>query len=92
MAITQVMRRMGLTAVPHGLRSTFRDWVAEKSSYPGDLAEKALAHTLTDAVEAAYQRGDMFEKRRKMMDSWAKFLATPVAKGSTVVTMNRRAA
>ena len=92
MALTQTMRRMDLTAVPHGLRSTFRDWVAEKTSYPGDLAEKALAHKLTDAVEAAYQRGDMFEKRRKMMDSWAKFLATPIAKGGTVISLNRRAA
>lgn len=92
MAITQVMRRMGFTAVPHGLRSTFRDWVAEKTSYPRDLAEKALAHTLADSVEAAYQRGDMFEKRRKMMDSWVKYLATPLAKGGKVVPMNRRAA
>jgi integrase len=92
MAITQVMRRMGLTAVPHGLRSTFRDWVAEKTSYPRDLAEKALAHTLTDAVEAAYQRGDMFQKRQKMMESWGQFLATPVVQGSKVVSMSKRAA
>lgn len=92
MAITQVMRRMELTAVPHGLRSTFRDWTAEKTSFPRDLAEKALAHTLTNAVEAAYQRGDMFEKRRRMMDAWAKFLTTPVAKGATVVALGKKAA
>lgn len=81
MAITQVMRRMEMTAVPHGLRSTFRDWVAEKTSYPRDLAEKALAHTLTDAVEAAYQRGDMFEKRKNMMEAWGSFLA-PIKQNS----------
>lgn len=92
MAITQVMRRMELTAVPHGLRSTFRDWVAEKTSFPRDLAEKALAHTLTNAVEAAYQRGDALEKRRRMMDAWAKFVATPVSQGATVVTLGRKAA
>jgi integrase len=62
-------------AVPHGLRSTFRDWVAEKTQYPGDMAEVALAHRITSAVEAAYRRGDMIEKRRRMMADWAKFLS-----------------
>ena len=92
MALTQVMRRMGLTATPHGLRSTFRDWAAEKTNYPRELAEKAMAHKVKNAVEAAHQRGDMFEKRRVMMDSWAKFLATPITKGGTVVQMQKRAA
>jgi integrase len=62
-------------AVPHGLRSTFRDWAAERTTYPGDMAEVALAHHITSAVEAAYRRGDMIEKRRGMMAEWAKFLA-----------------
>ncbi len=62
-------------AVPHGLRSTFRDWAAEKTDYPGDLAEVALAHKVANAVEAAYRRGDMIEKRRAMMQDWAAFLA-----------------
>jgi integrase len=61
-------------AVPHGLRSTFRDWAAEKTEYPGDLAEVALAHKVANAVEAAYRRGDMMEKRRAMMRDWAAFL------------------
>lgn len=61
-------------AVPHGLRSTFRDWVAERTEYPGDMAEVALAHRISSAVEAAYRRGDMIEKRRGMMADWAKFL------------------
>jgi integrase len=62
-------------AVPHGLRSTFRDWVAERTTYPGDMAEVALAHRISNAVEASYRRGDMIEKRRTMMGDWAKYLA-----------------
>lgn len=63
-------------AVPHGLRSTFRDWVAERTQYPGELAEVALAHKISNAVEAAYRRGDMIEKRRTMMAAWADFLTS----------------
>ena len=62
-------------AVPHGLRSTYRDWVAERTNYPGDMAEVALAHKISNAVEASYRRGDMIEKRRKMMGDWANYLA-----------------
>lgn len=61
-------------AVPHGLRSTFRDWVAERTSFPGDLAEVALAHRVASAIEAAYRRGDQLDKRRAMMTAWADFL------------------
>jgi len=61
-------------SVPHGVRSTFRDWAAEQTDYPGELAEIALAHKIGSAVEAAYRRGDMLEKRRKMMTDWAAFL------------------
>ncbi|RDD93500.1 site-specific integrase [Paracoccus pantotrophus] len=61
-------------AVPHGLRSTFRDWAAEHTEYPRDMAEIALAHTVGSEVERAYRRGDMLEKRRAMMADWAAFL------------------
>lgn len=61
--------------VPHGLRSTFRDWVSERTTYPGEMAETALAHKVSNAVEAAYRRGDMIEKRKLMMMAWADFLA-----------------
>jgi integrase len=61
-------------AVPHGVRSVFRDWASERTSYPGDLAEFALAHKISNTVEAAYRRGDMIEKRRTMMSDWAAFL------------------
>ncbi|PIE15316.1 MAG: integrase [Rhodobacterales bacterium] len=62
-------------AVPHGLRSTFRDWVSERTHFPGDMAEVALAHKISNAVEAAYRRGDMIEKRRQMMEAWSDFLS-----------------
>jgi integrase len=73
MSMIAVMRRMDVDAVPHGFRSTFRDWAGERTTYPRDMAEQALAHTLTDAVEAAYRRGDMLEKRRPMMQDWETF-------------------
>lgn len=66
--------RSGRPAVPHGLRSTFRDWAAERTDYPRDMAEIALAHNVGSEVERAYRRGDMIEKRRAMMADWAKFL------------------
>lgn len=65
----------GRPAVPHGLRSTFRDWVAEKTAFPGEMAEVALAHKVANVVEAAYRRGDQVEKRRQMMAAWAGFLS-----------------
>ena len=71
-------------AVPHGLRSTFRDWVAERTQYPGEMAEVALAHRISNTVEAAYRRGDMVEKRRAMMAAWAGFLAGAEATGKVV--------
>ena len=69
-------------AVPHGLRSTFRDWVAERTSFPGDMAEVALAHKVSNSVEAAYRRGDMVEKRRLMMQAWSDFVNGEVAEGN----------
>ena len=71
-------------AVPHGLRSTFRDWVAERTNYPGDMAEVALAHKISNAVEASYRRGDMIEKRRRMMTDWADFMGGMVKRGKVV--------
>lgn len=76
MTLTGVMRRMGADAVPHGFRSTFRDWVSERTSYPSDVAEAALAHTIKNKVEAAYRRGDLFAKRAEMMADWATFCGT----------------
>jgi integrase len=76
MAMLAVLRRMDrgdLTA--HGFRSTFRDWAAERTNFPREVAEAALAHTVADKVEAAYRRGDLFRKRRQLMEAWARFCA-----------------
>ena len=74
MSLTAVMRRMGIEAVPHGFRSTFRDWVGDRTDYPRDLAELALAHILESKTEEAYRRGDALERRRDMMTAWARFI------------------
>ena len=75
MALTAVMRRTEVDAVPHGFRSTFRDWVGDCTNHPRDVAEFALAHKLSDKVEASYRRSDALEKRRQMMEEWADFCA-----------------
>lgn len=82
-----VDRISGRPAVPHGLRSTFRDWVAERTEYPGELAEAALAHRIPNAVEAAYRRSDMIEKRRRMMKAWARLLYGNPEPNSTIKRM-----
>jgi integrase len=76
MSLTLHMRRMKVDAVPHGFRSTFSDWAAECTNYPVELREMALAHTIANKTQAAYQRGDMFERRRALMADWAAFVAT----------------
>ncbi len=75
MSMLMALRRLEYTHITvHGFRSTFRDWAAENTSHPRDVCEQALAHTLESSVESAYRRGDMFEKRRKLMEDWAKYL------------------
>lgn len=77
MSLIAVLKRMGrgdLTV--HGYRSSFRDWAAEQTAYPSEVVEMALAHTIGNKVEAAYRRGDLFDKRRKLMDDWAKHCGT----------------
>ena len=73
MTLTKVLRDMGVDAVPHGFRSTFRDWVSEETDFPGEVAEMALAHAIGSKVEAAYRRGKLLEKRRDLMNAWADF-------------------
>jgi len=80
MALLQIMRGMGhgtggdkSDAVPHGFRSSFRDWSDEVSSFPRDVCEMALAHSIENKVEAAYRRGDLFSKRRAMMEAWSEW-------------------
>jgi integrase len=88
MTLAAVLRRMKVAAVPHGFRSTFRDWASERTNYPREAAEMALAHSVGDKVEAAYRRGDLFDKRRRMMSDWAAFCGQP-QQGGSVLSLNR---
>ncbi|MBF4014840.1 integrase arm-type DNA-binding domain-containing protein [Burkholderia pseudomallei] len=90
MSLLAIMRRHKLDATPHGFRSTFRDWAGEYTNYPRELAEVALAHLKRDATEAAYWRGDVLEKRRRMMKDWAEFIAKP-RKAGAVIPMQKPA-
>ncbi|MXZ61087.1 MAG: tyrosine-type recombinase/integrase [Acidobacteria bacterium] len=74
-AMPTMVRKLGIGAVPHGFRSSFRDWAAECSDAPREVCELALAHVNTNAIEAAYRRTDMFERRRALMEQWGAFLA-----------------
>lgn len=75
MTMAMLLRRAGMDVTVHGFRSAFRDWAAETTSFPHDVCEAALAHTIGNKVEAAYRRGDLFEKRRLLMDDWAEYCA-----------------
>jgi integrase len=86
MALLVMLRRMGRgDLTTHGFRSSFRDWVAERTDFPSEVAEMALAHAVGDKVEAAYRRGDLFQKRRQLMDVWSLFCAVPTADNSATV-------
>ena len=76
MVLARLHRRMGYAITTHGFRSSFRDWGAERTNFPNEVLEMALAHVVGDKVEAAYRRGDLFEKRRRLMDAWGQFCAT----------------
>jgi integrase len=79
----------GNGATVHGFRSSFRDWAAERTNFPREVAEMALAHAIPDAVEAAYRRGDLFDKRRKLMDAWAAYCAKVETDAGKVVALAR---
>jgi integrase len=90
MAMLAVLKRIGrsdLTA--HGFRSSFRDWAAERTNFPREVAEMALAHTVGDKVEAAYRRGDLLQKRRQIMEAWARFCEIKVVPARVVSIGNR---
>ncbi|RXG85355.1 tyrosine-type recombinase/integrase [Bradyrhizobium zhanjiangense] len=93
MAMAEVLKEMGYEgseATVHGFRSTFKDWCSEQTAYPNEMSEMALAHTVSDKVEAAYRRGDMREKRRRLMDDWAAFCAGKAVGGDNVVAIGGR--
>jgi integrase len=85
MAMLELLRGMAANGYTvHGFRSSFRDWCAERTNYPRELAEVALAHALKDKTEAAYQRGDLLERRRRLMRDWSRYCGTPPAAGKVV--------
>ncbi len=90
MSLKMVLHRMKVDTTVHGFRSAFRDWAGERTTFPREVAEAALAHLVGDAVERAYRRGDALEKRRHLMDAWAAF-CEPKERGS-VVSITRRPA
>jgi integrase len=79
MAMSMVLRRAKVDATTHGFRSSLRDWISETTNFPHEVAEQALAHTISSAVEKSYRRGDLLEKRRAMMEQWAQFIDVPPA-------------
>ena len=89
MAMEMLLRRMGRDVTVHGFRSTFSDWAAEHE-FPTEVAEAAFAHVVGDKVEAAYRRGDLFEKRRRLMEAWAEYCAERPA-GGVVALLTRDA-
>lgn len=90
MSLSAVVRRMGVDAVPHGFRASFSSWCAASTAHPEDVREMALAHAIGDGTVAAYQRSDLFEKRRNLMADWAKFLDTPAGTATVIDLQSRR--
>jgi integrase len=85
MAMTATLKRMGRADITvHGFRSTFRDWAAERTNFPNHVVEMALANVIGDKVEASYRRGDLFDKRRKLMEAWVGYCSRPAGEGEVV--------
>jgi integrase len=93
-AFSDQLKAIGYDVTAHGFRSTFRDWAAERTNFPNEVAEMALAHAVGDKVEAAYRRGDLFDKRRQLAEAWAEFCALPItgARGAVIPLKASRAA
>jgi integrase len=88
MTLLMLLRRLGRSDVTaHGFRSSFRDWAAERTNFPNEVVEMALAHTVADAVEAAYRRGDLFERRRSLMADWARYCNDQSIATGTIVPL-----
>ena len=86
----RLLQNLKVAAVPHGFRSSFRDWAAEQTNHPREVVEAALAHVVANQTEAAYARSDLFERRRRLMDEWATYLSGEHrGDGATAVTDSR---
>ena len=84
-SLLKLLQRLRPAVTVHGLRSSFRDWAGDRTAFPRDVIEMALAHTIKDKSEAAYRRGDALEKRRKLMEAWALYCSAPATSGKVVV-------
>jgi integrase len=89
MAMHRVLKRLDTGVTVHGFRSTFRDWAAEVTAYPNHVVEQALAHAIGSAVEASYRRGDLFDKRIRLMRDWAKYIERPAVTGKVLPLRER---
>jgi integrase len=87
LVLTRTLRRLGYDATAHGFRSSFRDWAAERTSYPHHVIEQALAHNVGSAVERSYLRSDLLDQRRKLMDAWARYCTSPAESSAEIVTL-----
>ena len=85
-SMLQVLDRLGIDATAHGFRSSFRVWAAERTTIPREVCEAALAHTIKDKAEAAYQRSDLFDRRRDLMERWAAYLSEKPADVVSIAT------
>jgi integrase len=89
LAMHRVLRELHPAATTHGFRSSFSDWANETTSYPNHVIEQALAHAVGSTVERAYRRGDLFDKRRKLMQAWAAYCSAPAAAGAVILIKRR---
>jgi integrase len=89
-AMFKLLARVRPGTTVHGFRSSFRDWAAETTAFPNHVVEQALAHTIGDKVEAAYRRGDLFNKRRRLMDAWSDYCAKPVQASADVTPLRAK--
>ena len=87
----EMLKGLRPTVTVHGFRSTFKDWCTERTNFPREVSEAALAHAIGDKVEAAYRRGDLFEKRRQLMTAWARFCEQPPSQATGDVVALRGA-
>jgi integrase len=90
MTLTKLLRRMGRSETVHGMRSAFRDWAGDQTSFSREVAEAALAHAIGNATEQAYRRSDVLEKRRELLTAWANFLLNGAT--ANIVTLKTRGA
>jgi integrase len=86
-SLVLLLRRMGHNVTAHGFRASFKTWASERTNYPREIIEAALAHVIGDAAEQAYARGDMLARRRQLMEAWSKYCARPTAGKGEVVTL-----